>query len=272
LISSTSKTVVKKIVFDGTNNTVAATNGIEQCQWNPRNGKVYLNIPEINGPGDDSAAGGVSIIDPVSMTVETTHVIDQSKCAGPQGMAIGPDDQILLGCNAPSGKKHTTPADTVGNGNFSTVVINDHGQIIKTINNESGGDEVWFNPGNGHYFLARSGAGGGIQKLGSIDAESLAADTDITVGAAGRNAHSVAADSVTNKTFFPVPGAVPGSTLCSQGGGSDALGCIAILKGKNDRDDCVAEGAPVIRVKEDGDSEFHRGECRDHDREGGGDR
>src|SRR5215470_11752108 len=49
LISTETYSVVKKIVFDGTNNTVKATNGIEQCQWNPRTGKFYLNIPEING-------------------------------------------------------------------------------------------------------------------------------------------------------------------------------------------------------------------------------
>src|SRR5215510_534753 len=42
---------VKKIVFDGTNNTPKATNGIEQCQWSPRTGKFYITVPEVNGPG-----------------------------------------------------------------------------------------------------------------------------------------------------------------------------------------------------------------------------
>jgi len=73
---------------------------------------------------------------------------------------------------------------------------------------------------------------------------------------------------VTNKTFFPVPA---GKNLCSQApsapAGIDALGCIAVIKGKNDKDDCVAEGAPVIAVTDDGDSRFHKGECRDHDHE-----
>src|SRR6516225_9848003 len=36
-----------------------ATNGIEQCAFNPANNGFYLNIPEWNGPGDDSVDGAV---------------------------------------------------------------------------------------------------------------------------------------------------------------------------------------------------------------------
>src|ERR1700676_4202080 len=103
LIDSTSHTIKKKIVFDGTNGTPKATNGAEQCQWSPRTGKFYISIPEISGPGDNSVAGGVAVIDPQSMKVEKTFTISHDSCAGPQGMAIGPENQILLGCNGASG-------------------------------------------------------------------------------------------------------------------------------------------------------------------------
>jgi hypothetical protein len=162
---------------------------------------------------------------------------------------------------------------------------------------------VWFNPGNNHYFLARSGAAGGgqlQQALGIIDAGTRVADTGINNigkvnGTDGTkvcppvpnptpppatiadpkcvhpSAHSVAADSVTNKTFWPIPGTGPNdptglSTLCGNAGGSNTMGCILVINGVNDADDkvannddgknkngnnsknCVAQGAPVMSV------------------------
>ncbi len=53
-IDSDSYAILGKITMDGTNGTPKATNGIEQCQWSPRTHKIYLNIPEVNGPGNDS--------------------------------------------------------------------------------------------------------------------------------------------------------------------------------------------------------------------------
>jgi hypothetical protein len=250
LISTTSYTVVAKITFDGTNGAPKATNGIEQCQWNPRTSNFYITVPGVETP--DTGHGVVAVISPQTKTVVKTIDIPLANCATPQGMAVGPDNQILVGCN---GSASTTK---------SSVIISDHGKILATVANESGPDEVWFNPGNNHYFLARSAAAGGIQKLGIIDAESMVADADITVAPAGKNAHSVAADSVTNKTFLPIPGG-SGGTLCSGAGGSDTSGCILVVTGKNDKDDCVAEGSPVKEASLSGDPVFLKHKCRDHD-------
>ena len=74
-ISFRTHSIIGKIVFDGTNGTPNATDGIEQCQWNPRDGKIYVTVPEINGPGDNSAPGGISRINPLTLTVEATAVI-----------------------------------------------------------------------------------------------------------------------------------------------------------------------------------------------------
>jgi hypothetical protein len=50
-------TVTKKIQMDGlTNNSVHATNGLEQCVWSPFTGKIYQDVPEVGGPGNDSRA------------------------------------------------------------------------------------------------------------------------------------------------------------------------------------------------------------------------
>src|SRR5712691_10614662 len=71
-ISTTTKSVLGKVAFDGTNGTPNSSNGAEQCVWNPRNGKFYITIPEAagpNGPGDNSAPGAVVMLDPVSRKV-----------------------------------------------------------------------------------------------------------------------------------------------------------------------------------------------------------
>jgi hypothetical protein len=252
IISTTSYSVVQQITMNGTvplGSTIAApkaTNGIEQCKWDRHTGKFYQNIPEVNGPGDDTAPGAVVVYKVTSqgtVVIDAVWSINHDDCAGPQGMAIGPDHQILLGCNAPSGKTETSPN---GNGNFSTVIIDDRdGHIIATLNNENGSDEVWFNDGDDHYFLAQGSAGTGNsmtpQKLGVIDADKETPTADQsqvtgTGGAAGK-AHSVAADPIFNQVYVPIP-STAGSTVCGNAGGSNALGCIAVYTSSgNDADD-----------------------------------
>jgi hypothetical protein len=231
IISTKNYSVLAKITMDGTvanGGTIAspkATNGIEQCQWNRRTGKFYVNIPEVNGPGNDTQPGAVVTISPETFQIEDVFSIPINKCAGPQGMAIGPDHQILLGCNDPN---KTVP---------STVIINEKdGKIIKTVANQDGADEVWFNDGDDHYFLALSG-GANPQRLGVIDAggkEGISADQSAptglpnTVATPHGTAHSVAADPVFNQVYVPIP-STAGGTVCSSAGGSDAQGCIAVF-------------------------------------------
>jgi hypothetical protein len=164
------------------------------------------------------------------MTVEKTFTISHDSCAGPQGLAIGPDDQILLGCNGAS-----------GDGKHSTVIINDEsGGIISVLHNQSGADEVWFNEGDGHYFLARSAAFGPNQLLGVVDAFGHREDQSVPIArSATINAHSVAVDPEENQVYVPIPGsntAFPDgvSTVCSSVGGSDTQGCIAVFTTKHD--------------------------------------
>ena len=242
-----------------------STNGIEQCVWSPRTGLFYITVPGIETP--DNGHGQVVVINPATLAVQTTFDIPLANCAAPQGMAVGPNHDILVGCNGSGSKTQ------------SSVIIDErNGKILATVANESGPDEVWFNPGNNHYFLARSSAGNGLQALGIIDAGTRVADTGIQTAAPINNppslhpaAHSVAANSVTGKTFWAIPGNPPpppqGPTpfgLCSFAGGNDTMGCILVVTGQNDGDDtsattttakkgngpknCVAQGAPVMDV------------------------
>jgi hypothetical protein len=299
-VNATSHSVIGKIFFDGSNGTPHATNGIEQCQFNPRDQKIYVTVPEIDGPGNNSVAGGVSRIDPVTNKVTATAVIPITVCSGPQGLAIGPalngHGQMLLGCNGAvfnAAANRPTPViddgSQPGGGTF--------GAIVFTLNFQAGNDEVWYNSGDNHYYLARSGnnsfvnpnpnpnvlgcpttAGAinyganiyvsrntqgasfpgttplaGPQALGMVNAATGISNADTITGlfncpagspgpngvgtttvanAHGAN-HSVAVDSGTNQVYMPIASTAVATNMigiCSQGGGSDANGCIAVFQ------------------------------------------
>jgi hypothetical protein len=224
LISTKTYSVVKKIPFDGTNGAPNSNNGAEQCQWNHRTGKFYISIPGI--VGQPTGTGGVAVINPVTQKVEQTFIIPLTSCQAPQGMAIGPDHQILLGCNGPG------PA---GANNPTAIIDERDGHVIKTLKNQSGSDMVWFNPGDNHYFLARSSAVGPNQLLGVVDADGLSQDQSVVTSPTGTpNSHSVAADPIYNQVYVPIGGRASGNTVCSSAGGNDVQGCIAVFTTPND--------------------------------------
>jgi hypothetical protein len=79
LINTDTHQVLKKITFDGTNGTPDATNGLEQSQWSPTTGVFYVSVPKV---GADVAQGGVSVIDPSSMSVVATHPVQKLRTSG----------------------------------------------------------------------------------------------------------------------------------------------------------------------------------------------
>jgi len=247
--------VISKLKFDGTGGTLNATNGLEQCQWSPETGKFYQNVPEVNGPGNDSVAGAVAVIDPKTRKVEKSFPIPLEACAGPQGMAIGPHNQILLGCSAPF--PFTPP------GHRNSAIINAHSGAVEAILVDQGGaDEVWFNSGDGHYFIphcntpCRAVPSTGAELLGVIDSEGFREDQSVVIASstnpapppppAARRIHSVAADPHKNQVYVPIPAIGGGApqyapTLCSSaphkiGNPTNAGGCIAVFTTKHDDD------------------------------------
>jgi hypothetical protein len=263
-ISTTSYKVLGQLIFDGGSGAghapLKATNGLEQCGFSPVTGKLYQNVPAVNGPdGKDTVPGAVAVINGKTMAYETSFSVPIADCAGPQGMAIGPDSQILLGCNAAS----------IPGGHRNVVVIDaNNGTVLKTIADLGGADEVWFNPGDGHYIIPScntpcrtvpvTGAVTGPELLGIVDSNGLRLDHSVTVAFQNsdttvllsgnpRTIHSAAANSKTNEIYLPIP-AVGGQapqfdpTLCDSfgegitrtGSPSAATGCIVILKAKHD--------------------------------------
>jgi hypothetical protein len=239
-------------VFDASTKKIVAiipfvnnTNGAEQCQYNPRTGLFYQTAPEQGGPGDNSFPGAVVAIDPKiaiaqnfagtpgpgvgnTVPVVANYVIPLTACDGPQGMAIGPQPQILIGCNGGPASAQSSDA---------SVVINDGstggtpGSVIAELPNQDGPDMVDFNPSSRLYTLAKSTKTltNLVGNIGMVSAVTFAADTNISTVATSGGAHSVASDPGSRSTYVPIPIASAASKLCSSVGGVDANGCILQL-------------------------------------------
>lgn len=229
-ISTDTYTILGKMFLDGTDpnaRNIKATNGIEQCQWSPRTGKFYLAVPEVNGSGSNTQPGAVLEIDPTSRMVKKVFAIDfgflpptgttpaTAACLGPQGLAIGPQGEILLGCS---------------NAGKGSVIINErNGDLVRSLDGLNGNDEVWYNPGNNHYFLAGSNHNLALPTpgpiLGVVDQKPDTIDEDASPATAA-GSHSVAADPRFNQVY--VPGNNAATSICPGG-----HGCIAIFMSAN---------------------------------------
>ena len=195
-ISTDTYTIVKQILIS------EATNGIEQCQYDNITGNFYLNIPVVNGPGDDTKDGAVYVISPTTFKVTAKYPIDVMTCAGPAGMALGPGNQILLGCAAKA-------ADGVAN---SIIIDRTNGSTNAVAWGLGGADEVWFNPTDSHYYLALSYSGvspAPTPEIAIIDALTGPVDQIITMARLGGvSPHSIAVDPATGIIYSPNAGGV----------------------------------------------------------------
>ena len=210
LVDAQTRAIVKKITFDGTNNTPNATNGIEQSVWDPTHGgRFFISIPELNGSGP----GGVAMIDPLTGNVTKVYDLGSASLGGftkcsPAGLALGTGGKLMVGCGVASQSILLDP--NANNGNGST----------KAFSQVSGEDMVWFDPTSNRYFLAaRLNPGGPV--LGIIDglSETFLQNVLTTPGD-----HSVAVDPVSGEVFVPFGGSFGTAVnrICP-------LGCIAVF-------------------------------------------
>jgi hypothetical protein len=190
-------------------------------------GAHVASVPQVGTT--DVAQGGVAVIDPSSMSVVALY--PAQNCT-PAGMALGPYDQALLGCSASFG---TSP-----NILTQSVVFNiKTGNVVATIPQVGGSDEVWYDRASNHYYLgARSNetnTGVVTPVLGTIDAGSNVWDGNTPTST---SAHSVAADKVSHHVFVPIGFPAAGASDPTNPCPVVSKGCIAVyLPSSIDGDD-----------------------------------
>jgi len=256
------KITIDPVAFPG-------TPAIEQPTWDPTTRRFYVSVPILGKPGGCGTAtcdGGMMVIDPNTVTsgsfvlgafnpATNSGVVQLSDC-GPNGITVGPHDNLLLGCTSAN-----NPANT------STLVINATTKNFSHVNGIVGSDEVWFNKGDGRYYTGSNrnckvagapcpAAANQQAVLGVIDGTSVLIETVPQ----SSGSHSVAADSKRNLIFVPqsAPVAVVGTggdtTAVGAGICGSNNGCVAVYSHSVDRD----------RDEDDDDDRDDRGEHHHH--------
>ena len=183
--------------------------GFEQPLWDAglKGGRMLVTVP-----GKDRAAE-VAVLDlshPKSPVVETTY--STPGCGS--GLALGPAQHLLVGC---------------GGGRPLIVIDALTGKTIATIEGTHGADEVWYNPGDNHFYAASGNSA--PPNLSVIDAVTGKVISSLP---AGPGAHSVTAYSRNNHVFVPI--ASPTQTIPE-----DACN---VLFGLLEKQGCIAVYAP----------------------------
>ena len=170
------------------------------------------------------------MIDPTTNMVTGTFLV--SNC-GPNGLALGPRHQALLGCGAAFPPQTTPPDPTLVQTTQSVIIditstdFTLDGAVVASVP-VGGNDEVWFDKGTRHYFL---GADNNLANnkfapiLGSIDATTNKLDPSPV---SSRTAHSVAADQNSHFVFLPI--AIPAATTPDPTNPCPTTGCIQVYR------------------------------------------
>jgi DNA-binding beta-propeller fold protein YncE len=173
--------ILKKIVF------ADASDGIEQPVYYAPKGVFMMTIPELKG---DKTKGEIAVIDPVKG--EVTNTMPVSDCL-PAGLARGPANKLVIGCNAGSKKSGLKP--------ITLIVSADDGAVVASVPEMGAADEVAYSPKNAQYYISgRQMPNGPV--LGVIDAKTNTLLQSIPTGG---NAHSVATSDENGHVFVPLP-------------------------------------------------------------------
>jgi hypothetical protein len=151
--------VIGHILFPG-------AGGLEQPRWDDQTKRFLITVPGMLSGTTVITHPSIQVINPTTLLSEKTYPLDCNAIAGVTsvsitGIALRPNQHILVSaCGFPiilTLDKQTTKVN-----------------IIKVIKQVGGGDEVWFNPGDGRFYvtgLDMTTPTGGVQSLGVINAE-----------------------------------------------------------------------------------------------------
>jgi hypothetical protein len=172
-ISVTKRAIVGKLVF------VGADGGLEAPVFDAQTHRFYLSLPANKRyPG-----GAVAVVDPLTQQLVKEYPLP---ACDPSGIALDPTTQeLLLGCSG-----------------HPVIVSALNGQVVATILQTSGCDEVWYNRGDRRFYLAAfTNPSGPV--LSVVDATTGAWVENVPTV---KKAHSVAVDPLTDHIFVPETG------------------------------------------------------------------
>lgn len=204
-ISADSYQVLGHVTFEG-------ATGLEQPLWVPEQRRFFLTVPGYrDGGGSNAGFAEIAVINPKTMKVEKS--LKPGNCHA-SGEALGPAQHVLVTCGGP------------------LVLSAAGGNIISTITQIGGGDEDWYNPGDGRfYFTSNDKSVPPVMSLGVVDAQTGSWLQNVP-NPGGRQAVALAEN---NHIFTPVQVTAAivkdpaiDNTTCSQFG-FKGTGCIAVF-------------------------------------------
>lgn len=223
-------TIATKVTFN-TAGGVNATNGAEQPQWEPISQRFYVSIPEIGGPGGGGPNGGVAQVNPTSGAIEKVFGINFCQ---PAGLTVGPNGDLMVGCNtifdtsgkacsavvpapSPAGAAAAHPATCTGQAAPQVAICNPGrgctGPALVAVPGPGGGDEIWFNSGDGNYYVTGGNNPigptlGVVASVTNVLTQQIPTLPPVPAAAGVHGAgtvHSVAASSANNHVYVPLP-------------------------------------------------------------------
>jgi hypothetical protein len=198
-INTDTQTVVTRLIFAG-------SSGLESCQYDAGTKSFLINndgtAANPNGELDVITASSVVALQPV-----VSKVFPLGNC-GPAGMALGPNQDVMIGCDPPA-----------GNPLITLILDRTNGKVLASLP-FGGVDQIAYDPTSNRYFLpARHWTANGVAadsgftpEMAVIDGTSRSILNEIPVGT---GAHSVAIDSASGQVYVPFQ---PGSTAFPNGG------------------------------------------------------
>jgi hypothetical protein len=181
--------------------------GLGGSAFNPNTS--HFLVTNSNSSPATLTIGSVDEIDPVGNANGPVVVnsFPMPNCM-PTSIVQGPGNDFLVGCGDHDGEAF--PPNMY-------IIDGTSGNILATITNVGGVDEVWYNSGDNRYYLAARDMPNGAV-LGVIDAKTRTWLVNVTTNS---NSHSISVDSGNNHVFVPLQA----GTICTT---QSANGCVGV--------------------------------------------
>ncbi|HTH59623.1 MAG TPA: hypothetical protein VL689_05655 [Paraburkholderia sp.] len=193
-ISTTTQTIATKLTFNG-------SSGLEACVYDPAS-KSFL----INNDGTTANPDGELDVIPAASVVAGAPAVSKAfplgKC-GPAGIALGPNNDVLVGCDPAAGDPLIT-----------LILDRTTGAVLANLP-FGGVDQVAYDPASDRYFLparhwvasGTAAASGFTPVMGVVDGKTRQLLFKVPVGT---GAHSVAIDGARQRVYVPFQGGATG--------------------------------------------------------------